>query len=144
MKTILTTILLLITVSGISQPLMLGCRKAQVKSEMRRPEYKRTVRASDYNEYQKGNTAYGFRYYKDTLHQYFGKWILYQFTVTMPVSEQYAYIRRMEACNCMTRTGDTWIWETLIFDTPVIIRRLYVQDEAGEDVAVSFLFEFDI
>ncbi len=123
MKTTLTTTLILITLSGFTQPLMVGFRKADVISNMRNsPGFYRTVRAKDYLEYQRGERAYGFRFELDSLNLYRGRWICTEFYVTVLPDDEQAYLNNLIACNCMTPVDrDRWIWVN-DYDTVTVTR----------------------
>jgi len=109
MKTTLTTLFILIALAGLSQPLMLGFRKSDVISNMHcYPEYKQTVKALDYLEYQKSDRAYGFRFEPDSLNLYYGRWHCSEFYVTIPADQESDYFSKLE---CLTQIGtDRWQW----------------------------------
>jgi len=109
MKTTLTTILIMLTFAGLSQPLMLGFRKSDVISNMHcYPEYTRTVKALDYLEYQKSDRAYGFRFEPDSLNLYYGRWHCSEFYVTIPADQESDYFAKLE---CLTQIGtDQYQW----------------------------------
>jgi len=109
MRTTLTTILIMLTFAGLSQPLMLGFRKSDVISNMHcYPEYKQTVKALDYLEYQKSDRAYGFRFEPDSLNLYYGRWHCSEFYVTIPADQESDYFSKLE---CLTQIGtDRWQW----------------------------------
>jgi len=123
MKTTLTTILILITLSGFTQPLMVGFRKADVISNMRNsPGYTRTVKALDYLEYERNNRAYGFRFERDSLNLYRGRWICTEFYITVLPDDEQAYLNNMIACNCLTPVDrDLWLWVN-DYDTVTVTR----------------------
>lgn len=114
MKTTITTLLILLTLSGFTQPLMIGFRKADVIATMHRyPEYTRTVTAQDYIEYQHNDRAYGFRFEFDSLNLYYGRWHCSEFYVTMPKDQEQSYFAQLNKCNCLQSFAqDRWIWVT--------------------------------
>ena len=134
MKALLTTILILITTIGFTQPLMIGFRKSDVVSNMHNlPDIRRTVTAKDYLEYQRGNTAYSFRFMEDTCNLYYGRWFCSEFTVCMPVESEYKYLSKLIECDCLEPVNrDLWLWKN-DYDT-IQVQRIYQGD------LVSFVF----
>ena len=121
MKALLTTILILITLSGFSQPLMIGFRKSDVESNMRNsPGFYRTVKAKNYLEYQREGRAYGFRFERDSLNLYHGKWFCTEFYVTVLPDDEEKYFAKLVDCLTMV-DRDKWVWVNN-YDTITITR----------------------
>lgn len=136
MKKLITIILILIGSTLGAQTLMLDCRRAVVEAEMHYyPEYTRTVCAQDYLEYQKDSVAYGFRFFRDTLNIYYGKWICNEISVTMTHSAELRFIESKVGCDCWCPIGpDTWRYRTDAFGNMVMVRRIY------QDECVTFVY----
>jgi len=123
MKTTLTTILILITLSGFSQPLMVGFRKSDVIANMRNSQgFYRTVRAKDYLEYQRGERAYGFRFERDSLNLYRGKWICSEYYVTLLPADEVHYLPYIIIMNNLKQVSEN-TWEcNAVYDTVTVTR----------------------
>ena len=112
MKTTLTTILILITLTVFSQTLMLQNRKARIKQDMHLySEWTRTVTAQDYLEYQCNNTCIAYRFTEDTRHEYTGKWICTEIYKTMPADCKLLYVQRGYDQQCWREIApNQWIF----------------------------------
>jgi len=112
MKTTLTTILILLTLTGFSQTLLLQNRKARIKQDMHLySEWQRTVTALDYIEYQCQNTAIAYRFTEDTRHEFTGRWICTEIYKTMPIDCKLLYVQRGYNDQCWREIApDMWIF----------------------------------
>jgi len=120
MKTIITTILILITTFGQGQTLMLSVRKATVKAEMRNyKEYQITESYQDYLEYTKDSSSVAYEFERNG-----NKWICSSASITMQQSQEAVFIDAKTGCNCWAQTGEnSWLYETNVFDVPVVVTR---------------------
>jgi len=137
MKTTLTTILILLTLTGFSQTLMLQNRKARIKQDMHLySEWNRTVTAQDYIEYQCQNTAIAYRFTEDTRHEYRGKWICTEIYKTMPVDCKLLYVQRGYDDQCWREVAtNRWIFYADEFTGYIQVQAI---DTAG---TVTFVFK---
>jgi hypothetical protein len=133
MKKSLTTILILITLAGYSQPLMLSVRKATVQAEMRQHrDFIKITNFPDYIEYQRGTDVIAYEFERDG-----GKWICIKASIEMAKADEDKFIESKTGCNCWTLIeDDTWLYETNLFDTPVLVKRTY----NGESVKFTYTF----
>jgi len=137
MKPTITTILILLTLSGFSQTLMLQNRKARVKQDMHLySEWQRTVTAKDYIEYQCQNSCIAYRFTEDTRHEYTGRWICTEIYKTMPVDCKLLYVQDGYDKHCWREVAqDRWIFYADEFTG-------YIQVQAIDaDETVTFVFK---
>lgn len=113
MKSLITSLLLLITLSAASQQLYLGCTKNTVQYDMHSYRgFNQTVHAKDYLEYQKDSIAVAYR---------FENRLCVTAMIVMPVKEAERFIaskaKVWEVCD------EGWLYDTQVFDTPVLVRK---------------------
>lgn len=112
MKQTITTILILITLSGISQTLLLQTSRARVKQDMHLySEWRRTVTAKNYLEYQNDSICIGFRFTEDVNNDFYGKWICTEVYKSMPVTMIDQYIESGVNKHCWNQIApDRWVF----------------------------------
>jgi len=134
MKKLLVLILFFSMTYVQAQPLMLSCRKACVKAELRNyAEYTRVSSNSDQLNYQKGDILISYGFEKVP----WGKICTFA-SITMPKTQEQSFIDKKTGCNCwLPIENDGWVFETHMFDSPVMVRRTY------EGALVTFKYAFD-
>jgi hypothetical protein len=135
MKKSLTTILILITLAGYSQPLMLSCRKQCIKAELRTyVEYKMVPAGSNYLNYEKGSIKISYELTRQGL-----GYICNGASITMPLRAEEAFVNSKTGCDCwIPIEDDVWLFDTHLFDAPVIVRRI------ANGASVTFKYSFDL
>lgn len=121
MKKTLTILILLTTIGAHSQPLMLSCRKATIKAEMRRNA-----------EWQVEQSKVGLKYtygVKTIEYGLIGR-ICVTASIEMPTNQAEKFVTDKLDCNCWCEAGiDTWVYNTQLFDSPVIVNRTIQGDK---------------
>lgn len=127
---ILTIIVLFIMTELSSQTLMLSVRKGRVIAEMYMyPEWKRTVTALDYLEYQNGDHVVSYR---------FEDKYCVEACIVMPQDEAVKFIQDKEDKGCWVKWGEGWTYNTNVFDTDVVV--VPYMNEAYDFVTFCYKF----
>lgn len=129
MKTLLTSILIILSLSVSSQTLMLSVPRSRVKQEMKAyPEYVKVYEEKEYIEYSDGSRFVAY---------YFQDRICTEALITMPYDLARDFVEDKECCNCWSKVGDDeWLFQTNVFDALVVVRRYWNDD----DVTFSYTF----
>jgi len=136
--------LLMFSISSQCQELNLFQRKANVIANFHNfPEYER-IKMRNYLEYYVENLknseesfALGYRFFRDSLNEYYGRWICYEAYLTIHENKETQFVSQKLTNHYWITIGiDTWEYVNNIYLKKVIITTM------RQEGSVTFIYRF--
>jgi len=117
---------LFMSLPGYSQTILLNKNKNTVIREMNKvSNFKLSVEAKDYVEYQGANIAIGYRFENNTCNE---------IVISMESNYRKYFLNEKENCNCWLETKTGWVYKEFVNKQWVLIR------EVSDSGVTSFIY----